>query len=144
MSEKRILGFFQNFGIEVSATYISQQWTGGYNHFHQEKSDLYRSGITASDYVQIDLQVLELPLVPFYNNTAELGAKALQARVRDVSFQTRSENGTLIKDTFMTINQTAKKLSVSFYDYVYARVSGQFELPSLAKFITQNTQTMPV
>ena len=25
MSEKRILGFFQNFGIEVSATYISQQ-----------------------------------------------------------------------------------------------------------------------
>ena len=54
MSEKRILGFFQNFGIEVSATYISQQWTGGYTLFHQEKSDLYRSGITASDYVQID------------------------------------------------------------------------------------------
>jgi hypothetical protein len=143
MSKKRILGFFQNFGIEVSVAYISQQWTGGYNHFHLEKSDLYRSGIAASDYAQIDWQVLELPLVPFYNNTAELGAR-VQARVRDVSFQTRSENGTLIKDTFMTINQTAKKLSVSFYDYVYARVSGQFELPSLAKFITQNTQTMPV
>ena len=54
MSEKRILGFFRNFGIEVSPTYISQQWTGGYELFHQEKSDLYRSGITASDYVQID------------------------------------------------------------------------------------------
>ena len=360
MSEKRILGFFQNFGIEVSATYISQQWTGGYDIFHQEKSDLYRSGITASDYVQIDdtsarvngtnqycqivcsplftayfttpkkdrltvlsphylynesakrlldtfkladkarvaidaqlpaeivmnesefnaqltridtlgsrqsvhlteacgiayyqqqtdfpiierlladdapqfklltlylalcwihdarhykklkpfislhqqaladfrslywayytellkykreptpdkkerlskrfdelfatttdyeelnerivktldkktalLQVLELPQLPLHNNASELGAR-VQARVRDVSFQTRSEKGTLIKDTFMTINQTAKKLGVSFYNYVYDRVSGQFEMPSLAELITQNTQIMPV
>ena len=54
MSEQRILGFFQNFGIDVSAAYISQQWTGGYALFHQEKSDLYRSGIAHSDYVQID------------------------------------------------------------------------------------------
>jgi len=366
MSEKRILGFFQNFGIEVSATYISQQWTGGYDLFHQEKSDLYRSGITASDYVQIDdtsarvngtnqycqivcsplftayfttpkkdrltvlsvltdfmpphylyneqakllldtfklsdkarvaidaqlpadvvinesefraylplitlgtrqsvhlteacaiayyqqqtdfpiierlladdapqfklltlflclcwihdarhykklkpfvpghqqaladfrslywayytellkykleptpdkkavlskrfdelfsattdydelndriaktlakkaelLQVLELPQLPLHNNAAELGAR-VQARARDVSFQTRSEKGTKIKDTFMTINQTAKKLAVSFYDYVYDRVSGRFELPSLADLITQKAQTMQV
>jgi hypothetical protein len=54
MSEKRILGFFQNFGIEVSPTYISQQWTSGYELFHQEKSDLYRAGIEYGDYVQID------------------------------------------------------------------------------------------
>jgi cell division protein FtsB len=54
MSEKRILGFFQNFGIEVSTAYISQQWTGGYELFNQEKSDLYRSGIAHSDYTQID------------------------------------------------------------------------------------------
>jgi hypothetical protein len=37
----------------------------------------------------------------------------------------------------MTINQTAKKLGVSFYDYVYDRVSGRFELPALADLITQ-------
>ena len=54
MTEKRIIGFFQNFGIRMSATYLSQQWTGGYDIFHQEKSDLYRSGIEASDYVQTD------------------------------------------------------------------------------------------
>ncbi len=367
MSEKRILGFFQNFGIEVSSTYISQQWTRGYELFHQEKSDLYRSGITASDYVQIDdtsarvngtnqycqvvcsplftayfttpkkdrlsvlavltdlmppqylyneqakrlldtfklankarvaidallpsdvvmdesgfkahlllidtlgarqrvhlteacaiayyqqqtdfpiierlladdapqfklltrclclcwihdarhykklspivpghqqaladfqslywayytellkykcdpttdkkdrllkqfdelfstttdyeelddriaktlikktelLQVLELPQLPLHNNAAELGAR-VQARARDVSFQTRSNKGTLIKDTFMTINQTAKKLGVSFYDYVYDRVTGQFKLPSLAELITQKAQAMQV
>jgi regulator of replication initiation timing len=365
MSEKRILGFFCNFGILVSATYLSQQWTGGYALFHQEKSDLYRNGIANSDYVQIDdtsarvngvnqycqvvcsplftayfttpkkdrltvlsvltdfapahylynqqaqalldtfkladsarvaiaarlpanvvmteveftahlacldtlgvrqithlteacaiayyqqqsefpviktlladdapqfklltlflvlcwihdgrhykklrpfvpqhqyaladfrsrywayytellkykqaptpeqkgelstqfdkifstitgyedlddriaktlakktelLRVLEQPCVPLHNNAAELGARA-QARVRDVSFQTRSDAGTLIKDTFMTINQTAKKLGVSFYDYVYDRVSGQFALPSLTDLIIQKTQPM--
>ncbi len=367
MSEKRVLGFFRNFGIEVSATYISRQWTGGYALFHQEKSALYRRGITASDYVQIDdtsarvngtnqycqivcsplftayfttpkkdrltvlsvlmdsmptrylyneaakrlldtfkltgkvriaidaqlpsavvmdesefnahlirldslgsrqsvhlteacaiafyqqqsdfpiierlmaddapqfklltpflclcwihdarhykklkpfvprhqqaladflslywayytellkykreptqakkeallkrfdelfstvtgyeelddritktlakkaelLPVLELPQLPLHNNESELGAR-VQARARDVSFQTRNDKGTLIKDTFMTINQTAKKLGVSFYDYVYDRVTGKFELPSLAELITQKAQLMPV
>jgi hypothetical protein len=86
---------------------------------------------------------LELPQLPLHNNAAELGAR-VQARVRDVSFQTRSEKGTKIKDTFMTINQTAKKLAVSFYDYVYDRVSGRFELPSLADLITQKAQTLQV
>ncbi len=85
------------------------------------------------------LQVLEHPQLPLHNNAAELGAR-VQARVRDTSFQTRSEQGTKIKDTFMTINQTAKKLGVSFYDYVYDRVTGQFKLPSLADLIIQKAQ----
>jgi hypothetical protein len=85
------------------------------------------------------LQVLENPQLPLHNNAAELGAR-VQARVRDVSFQSRSEKGTKIKDTFMTINQTAKKLGVSFYDYVYDRVTGQFKLPSLADLIIQKAQ----
>ena len=37
----------------------------------------------------------------------------------------------------MTINQTAKKLGVNFYDYIYDRVSGQYKLPSLADIIIQ-------
>jgi hypothetical protein len=85
------------------------------------------------------LLVLEQPEVPLHNNEAELGAR-VQARVRDVSFQTRSEKGTKIKDAFMTINQTAKKLHVSFYDYVYDRVTGRFNLPSLAELILQKAQ----
>jgi hypothetical protein len=60
-----------------------------------------------------------------------------------VSFQTRSEKGTKIKDTFLTINQTAKKLGVSFYDYVYDRVTGQCKLLSLAELITQQAQLIP-
>lgn len=82
------------------------------------------------------LRVIELPDLPLHNNASELGARA-QARSRDMGYQTRSAAGTKIKDTFMSINQTAKKLGVSFYDYVYDRVSGHFNMPSLAEVISQ-------
>ena len=59
-------------------------------------------------------------------------------------FQTRNDKGTKIKDTFMTINQTAKKLGVSFYDYVYDRVTGQLKLPSLVGLISQKAQILQV
>ena len=88
------------------------------------------------------LLALDFPQLPLHNNEAELGAR-VQARVRDVSYQTRSDSGTKIKDTFMTINQTAKKLGVSFYDYVHDRVTGLFKLPSLADLILQKAQPLP-
>jgi predicted DNA-binding protein with PD1-like motif len=84
-----------------------------------------------------------MPRLPLHNNESELGA-SVQARVRDVIFQTPSDKGTKIKDTFMTINQTAKKPDVSFYDYVYERVTEKFELLSLAELITQKAQLMPI
>ncbi len=87
------------------------------------------------------LLVLEYPELPLHNNDSELGAR-VQARVRDVSFQTRSEEGTKIKDTFMTINQTAKKLGVSFFDYVFDRVTGTFKMPSLADVIMQKSRVL--
>jgi len=54
VTEKPIVEFFENIGIVISPTYVSQQWTGGYDWAHQEKSELYRSGILNSDYGQID------------------------------------------------------------------------------------------
>jgi len=44
-----------------------------------------------------------------------------------------TDEGTRANDTFMTIVQTAKKLSVSAYDYIFDRVSKIFEMPSLAQ-----------
>ena len=104
---------------------------------------------TQTDYAELDeriaktlakkeslLAVLRHPELPLHNNDAELGARA-QARVRDVSLHTKSKAGTLAKDTFMTIVQTAKKLGVSAYEYIHDRVSGKFELPSLAQLIRE-------
>lgn len=80
------------------------------------------------------LLVLRYPELPLHNNAAELAARS-QARSRDVSLQTKSEAGTKAKDTFLTITQTAKKLGVRVYEYIYDRVCGKNEQPSLAELI---------
>jgi len=80
------------------------------------------------------IMVLKHPELPLHNNDAELGARA-QVRKRDVSLHTMTKDGTKANDTFLTIGQTAKKLGVSMYEYVYDRVSKRFRLPSLAELI---------
>ncbi len=84
------------------------------------------------------LMVLRYPELPLHNNASELGARA-QARRRDVSFHTMTKEGTMAMDTFLTIVQTAKKLGVSSYEYIYDRVSGNFNLPSLAELIREQS-----
>ena len=84
------------------------------------------------------LKVLVLPEIPLHNNAAELAARA-KVRKRDVSLQTITDEGTGANDTFMTIVQTAKKLSVSAYDYIFDRVSNKFEMLSLAQIIREKS-----
>jgi len=86
------------------------------------------------------LLVLKYPELPLHNNDSELAAR-VQVRDRDVSLHTMSDEGTKIKDTFMTISQTAKKLGVRTYEYIRDRVSGAFEMPSLADTIKQRGLT---
>ena len=80
------------------------------------------------------LMALKRPEVPLHNNESELGARA-QVRRRDVSLHTMTEDGTKANDTFLTIVQTAKKLGVSAYAYIYDRVSKRFCMPTLAELI---------
>jgi hypothetical protein len=106
---------------------------------------------TKTDYEQLDeriaktrakrdalLLVLDHPELPLHNNASELAAR-VQARERDVSLHTMSKAGTETKDTFMTISQTAKKLSVKTYEYIRDRVSGELKLPSLAQLIREKS-----
>jgi len=87
------------------------------------------------------LLVLAFPFLLLHNNPAELGARA-QARMRDINLQTISENGTRTKDTFASIVQTARKLGVNIYQYIYDRVSEKFEMPSLASLIDQKADPL--
>ena len=84
------------------------------------------------------LLVLTMPEIPLHNNAAELAARA-KVRKRDVSLQTVTDKGTKANDTFMTIVQTAKKLGVSAYDYIFDRVSNKFEMLSLAQLIKEKS-----
>lgn len=85
------------------------------------------------------LTVLAEPSVPLHNNASELGAR-VSARRRDVSLHSRSQRGARAMDVFTTIVQTSKKLSRSAFEYLRDRISGAYELPSLAHSIQQAAQ----
>jgi len=85
------------------------------------------------------LMVLEHPEIPLHNNSAELSARK-RVRRRKISFGTRSEDGTKAWDTFATLEATAKKLGVSFYEYIYDRVSAAYSMPSLADLISRRAE----
>jgi hypothetical protein len=81
------------------------------------------------------LMVLSHPDIPLHNNPAELGARQ-RVRKRDISFGPRTSDGVAAWDTFMTLSATAKKLGISFFAYIYDRISGSYALPSLAQTIS--------
>ena len=85
------------------------------------------------------LLVLDYPYLPLHNSLAELGARQ-RVRKRDISFGPRSHDGVAAWDTFMTLTETAKKLGVGFYAYVYDRISQANRLPSLAELIELHAQ----
>ena len=80
------------------------------------------------------LTVLSVREVPLHNNASELGAR-VSARRRDVSLHSRSERGVRAMDIFTTLVQTSKKLGISAFAYLRDRLSGAFEMPSLAQAI---------
>ncbi|KAF5417543.1 MAG: hypothetical protein C5S48_00185 [Candidatus Methanogaster sp.] len=80
------------------------------------------------------LMALKHPEVPLNNNEPELGARAQVCRL-DVSLHTMAEDETKANDTFLMIVETAKKLGVSTYAYIYDRVIKRFRMSSLAEMI---------
>jgi hypothetical protein len=80
------------------------------------------------------LQVLDFPDLPLHNNEAELAARKI-VRKRDVSLHTWADWGTRLRDAFLSIIETARKLGVSVYHYINDRVTGLMKMPSLAQLI---------
>jgi len=87
------------------------------------------------------LMVLKHPELPLHNNPAELAARR-RVRKRDVSFGPRTQEGQQAWDTFMTLADTAKKLGVSFYHYIFDRVSQANQIPKLADLITERAKQL--
>lgn len=84
------------------------------------------------------LLVLDYPELLLHNNPAELAARQ-RVRKRDISFGPRTDAGREAWDTFMTIFETAKKLNVNFFDYLFDRVSKSLAMPALADLISQRS-----
>lgn len=93
------------------------------------------------DNKQSLLMVLRHPEIPLHNNPAEIEIRR-RVRKRDVSFGPRTEDGKRAWDTFASLLATTKKLGVSFYRYVYDRVTESGEIPDLADLIVKRAQQM--
>jgi len=89
------------------------------------------------------LMVLHHPEIELHNNPAELGARA-RVRKRDVSFGPRTSEGAKAWDTFMSLAESAKKLGVSFHDYVHDRILGTNRVPRLDTLLTARAATLPL
>ena len=80
------------------------------------------------------MRVLHLPHLPLHNNQAELAVRR-KVRKRDISLHTMSDLGTAAQDAFMSVVETAIKLGVNVFDYLYDRLSNKNVMPSLADLI---------
>jgi hypothetical protein len=80
------------------------------------------------------LMALKYPEIPLHNNPAELEARQ-RVRKRDVSFGPRTQDGVKAWDTFMSLAATARKLGISFYQYIHDRISKANQIPPLASLI---------
>lgn len=87
------------------------------------------------------LMVIEYPEIPLHNNAAELEARRI-VRKRDISFGTKTDEGTKASDTFLSLYATTKKLGISFYDYIYDRVSKAFKILNLGEIINQKAKSL--
>ena len=82
------------------------------------------------------LKVLDRPELPLHNNTSEQDIREFVTK-RKISGSSRSESGRRCRDTFASLKKTCRKLGVSFWEYLKARVSGKNLIPTLGELIVQ-------
>lgn len=82
------------------------------------------------------LRVLDYPDLPLHNNRSESDIRD-RVKKRKISAGTRSEAGRRCRDTFISLKKTCLKHGLSFWEYLYDRVSGQNRIPPLPVLIRQ-------
>jgi len=82
------------------------------------------------------LRVLDYPDLPLHNNRSENDLRDM-VKKRKISAGTRSEAGRRCRDTFISLKKTCLKHGLSFWEYLYDRVSGQNAIPPLPDLIRQ-------
>ena len=80
------------------------------------------------------LMVLRRPETPLHNNSSETCARAAKIKLK-ISGGTRSEMGQKVRDTFLSLKQTCRKLEINFLSFLQDRVRGKYAIPRLATVI---------
>lgn len=85
------------------------------------------------------LLVLDRPGIPLHNNLSE-GDIREYVKKRKISGGTRSEAGRRSRDTFISLKKTCRKLGVSFWNYLYDRLTKSEEIAPLPTLIRAKSQ----
>ena len=85
------------------------------------------------------LLILDRPDIPLHNNLSERDIREY-VKKRKISGSTRSEDGRRSRDTFISLKKTCRKLGVSFWNYLYDRVSKSGKIASLQDLIRTQAQ----
>ena len=86
------------------------------------------------------LLVLEYPYIPLHNNLSENDIREY-VKKRKISGGTRSDEGRKCRDTFTSLKKTCRKLGISFWEFLKARVLSNNEVPYLPNLITSKVQS---
>lgn len=86
------------------------------------------------------LLVLERPEIPLHNNLSENDIRDY-VKKRKISATTRSEAGRKARDTMLSLKKTCQKLGISFWHYLYDRISKQDLIPPLPQMIRAKAQS---
>ncbi|MEO1255391.1 MAG: transposase, partial [Bacteroidota bacterium] len=82
------------------------------------------------------LVVLDHPKVPLHNNQSERDIREF-VKKRKISGSTRSEQGRRARDTFASLKKTCRKLNVSFWDFLFDRLTDANQIDYLPEVMTQ-------
>lgn len=85
--------------------------------------------------------VLDRPQVPLPNKGSEREIREY-VKKRKISASPRSEAGRKVRDTFMRLKKTCRKLRLSFWHYLQDRLTGAQQIPPLPQLIHSAAQAL--
>jgi len=80
--------------------------------------------------------VLQRPDIPLHTNGSENDIRAY-VKWRKVSGGRRSDRGKQCRYTFASLNETCRKLGISFWDYLTDRIEQHGTIPPLADIVRE-------
>jgi hypothetical protein len=87
------------------------------------------------------LLVLDRPDIPLHNNLSENDIREY-VKKRKISGSTRSDAGRRCRDSFTSLKKTCRKLDISFWDYLYDRVSKASKITPLPELIRARARSV--
>ena len=120
-SQDKKFALWKKFDTVFSSKYDWDELNAALEEFRKTKQEL--------------LIVLDYPHIPLNNNISERDIREV-VKKRKISAGTRSRDGTICRDTFLSLKKTCGKLNVQFLDYLQDRLNGEKNIPYLPDLIS--------